>query len=91
MLLGFIEKAYLNDDCKHFFNIMLDCGDKTSRYYIGKITSFVVNKIYSMYEEAENKDAVNLVRLKEAGDSLLTRFITTLKTSECQKSWAKFE
>lgn len=59
-MLGFIKKAYLEDDCRHFFNIMFDCSDKTPRFYIGKVTSYVINKVYGMVEEAENKDSLAL-------------------------------
>lgn len=50
LLLDFINEAYLNDNCAHFFNIMFYCPDKTSRYYIGKMTSALINKVFSIYE-----------------------------------------
>lgn len=50
LLLRFIKKAYLEDECRHFFSIMFDCSDKTPRFYIGKLTAFIINKAYSMVE-----------------------------------------
>lgn len=49
ILLDFLNEAYLNDNCSHFFSIMLNCPDKTSRYYIGKMTTNVINKVFSLY------------------------------------------
>ena len=49
VIMEFVKEYYLGDGCQNFFNIMFQCTDKTSRMYIGKLTSVVVNKIYNLY------------------------------------------
>ena len=56
-LLEFINEAYLKDNCRSFLNIMFNCPDKTSRYYIGKLTSSVINRVFTIYSESLNKEA----------------------------------
>jgi len=43
---------------------MFECTDKTSRYYLGRFTAYVINKIYQIYDEAENKEAESLLKVK---------------------------
>jgi len=50
--MEYINDALLDDKCQNFFNIMFNCPDKTSRYYIGKMTSAIINKAFSIYQEA---------------------------------------
>ena len=52
VLMEYINDALLDDKCQNFFNIMFNCPDKTSRYYIGKMTSAIINKAFSIYQEA---------------------------------------
>ncbi len=46
LFMVFLQQAYLEDDCAHFLKIMFDCTDKTSRFYTGRLTSVMVNRIY---------------------------------------------
>jgi hypothetical protein len=49
---------------------MFNCPDKTSRYYIGKMTSNIINKVFQIYKEAptESKDNIHLKELVEAAE-----------------------
>ena len=94
VILEFLKEYYLGDGLQHFMNIMFQCTDKTSRFYIGKLTSVVINKIYNIYQDALDQKIdipSNLLELKEIADSLLAKFIQNLKTPECIKNWQKVE
>jgi hypothetical protein len=90
LLNEIIKHSYIEDDCSHFLNIMFQCTDKTSRFYIGRLTSMLINKVYSVYREALDKKIVlpgSLVELKDNADKLVIRFFKALKTPECIKNW----
>jgi hypothetical protein len=58
--------------------------------YIGKLTSVVINKIYSIYQDALDKEEEipdSLEELKDIADSLLAKFVSNLKTPDCLKNW----
>ena len=80
LLLEFLDRCFLNDNCQHFYKIMFDCGDKTSRFYIGKITAFVLNKAFQLYDESDNKLAPKLIQLKEAAESIIIKFVNALRS-----------
>ena len=91
LLLEFVNNAYLNDNCQRFFNIMFTCTDKTSRYYIGRMTSTLINKVFSIYGSAEDKEAPKLAALSAATDNLLSKIVKALSTQECQKNWTRLD
>lgn len=49
LLLEFMVTTYLQDGCKHFLSIMFDCPDKTSRFYCGKLTAILLNKVFAIH------------------------------------------
>jgi hypothetical protein len=57
-LMEFLKDYYLGDGCKHFLAVMLDCPDKTSRFYIGRLTSILLNKIFLIYQDSLDKHQV---------------------------------
>lgn len=83
MILEFLNKGYLDDNCQAFFNLMFNCPDKTSRFYIGKMTSTLINKIYYIYQNATVKDAPKIVELVEEGEKFIKMSINALKTQDC--------
>jgi hypothetical protein len=94
IILEFLKEYYLADGCQHFLNIMFQCTDKTSRFYIGKLTSNIINKIYGIYQDCLDKEPKipeSLQELKEIADSLVVKFVQNLKTPECIKNWQKIE
>ena len=73
---------------------MFDCTDKTSRFYIGKLTGIMLNRIYTIYQDCiDSKQAPceALEALKATADGLLIKFFKALKTQECSKNWTKIE
>jgi hypothetical protein len=57
---------------------MFQCTDKTSRFYIGKLTSVVINKVYNIYQEALDKGQEipeSLEELKAVTDTLVCKFV----------------
>lgn len=91
LICEFIEDTYLQDNCLEFFNIMFNCTDKTSRFYIGRMTSTVINKAFSLCSEAKNKDSPIVQELKAAAEKFLLININILSTSDCQKNWSRLE
>ena len=90
----FLEQVYLADDCQHFLKIMFDCTDKTTRFYAGRLTSILLNRIYTIYQDClDSKQAPcdALQKLKETADSLLVKLVRALKSQECAKNWLKIE
>jgi hypothetical protein len=55
LIMEFIKSAYLEDNCEHLMNIMFTCSDKTTRFYIGRLTTLVINKVYLIYKESMDK------------------------------------
>jgi hypothetical protein len=94
LFMQFIQIAYLEDDCGHFLKVMFDCTDKTSRFYIGKLTSIMLNRIYTIYQDClDSKQAPceQLEALKLTADGLFIRLVKALKSQECAKNWMKIE
>jgi len=94
LMLEFMKSAYLEDGFVNFFNIMFDCSDKTSRFYIGRVTSILINKIYHLYQDAVDKGQTlseALMELKETADSFVVVLVKSLKSPECSKNWSKIE
>lgn len=56
ILTEFLELAFFSDSISHFMKVALECTDKSSRYYVCKLTTVIVNKVYRLWDEAENKD-----------------------------------
>jgi len=52
----------LEDNLLGFITIMFNCTDKTSRFYIGRFTTLVLNKAFAILEDCEK-------RMKEENDS----------------------
>jgi hypothetical protein len=50
LISSFIKDQYLADNCQSFLNLMFSCTDKTSRFYIAKMTTLIVNKAFSICE-----------------------------------------
>lgn len=83
LLRQVIETFYLADGCKHFLNIMFDCSDKTSRVYIGKLTSNLINKANQVYQDCLEKGvelSESMKDLKFSVDTLTIKLIQSLKT-----------
>jgi hypothetical protein len=94
LLKGFIETYYLDDQCKHFLNIMFDCSDKTSRFYSGRLTTIVINKAYQVVKDSLAKgthQSDRLAELKTLADTLVITLVKSLRTQECMKNWTKLE
>ena len=70
---------------------MFNCTDKTSRYYIGRLTALVINKAFKIYEDVEDKDAPKVKELYDAVDELTFLLVKTLASSDCQKNWMRLE
>lgn len=49
VLINFLIEVYLNDRLLNFYSIMFTCGDKTSKFYVGKITSSLLKKVFQLY------------------------------------------
>ncbi|CDW89068.1 ubiquitin carboxyl-terminal hydrolase family protein [Stylonychia lemnae] len=90
-LLKFLKKALVKDNCEQFYKVMFECTDKTSRYYLGKFIAYLMNKIYQIYDEAENKEAESLVKLKAQADTLLLSFILKLGDNQSYQNWSRLE
>lgn len=56
ILNEFLETAYFEDVLNHFMKVALECTDKSSRYYVCKLTTVIINKVYRLWDEAENKE-----------------------------------
>ena len=89
-----LKTSYMEDECQHLMTIMFLCTDKTSRFYIGKFTTIVINKIYQIYSDTAKKDngiPDSLELLKQDADKILCKLIKALKTPECVKNWQKID
>lgn len=94
LLRAFMVDHYFADDFKHFLDIMFDCSDKTSRFYIGRLTSIIVYRAVQIYQDClEKATVVNLAmeELHMSTDGLIAKLIQSLKTQECMKNWTKLE
>jgi len=54
LILTFIDKYFLQDSLQRFITIMFTCNDKTSRNYIGKLASLLINKAFSCVHECNS-------------------------------------
>ena len=61
---------------------MFECTDKTSRYYIGKLTALIINKVYQIYHDCENKECPVMLQMKEAADAFVIRCVDMISTQE---------
>lgn len=83
LLLEFINDWYTEEDFKHFLNIMFDCPDKTSRFYTGKLTGILINKVYQVYQDCVTQGVQpndKLEELKKAADTIVIQIIKNLKS-----------
>ncbi len=94
LLHEILKTSYIEDNCQHFLTIMLFCTDKTSRFYSGRFTSILFNKIYQIYSDTIKKGQQipeSLEALKQDADKILCLFIKSLKSPECAKNWQKVD
>ena len=95
LMMEFIEKNLLEDNCEYFFHVMFNSPDKTTRLYCGKFVSNIVNKCFRIWgvcsEDPEKKDHPKIHKLKELLFKLMDRFIDILSDADCQKSWVRLE
>jgi hypothetical protein len=51
---------------------MFNCTDKTSRFYMGRLTTAIINKVFNIYEKAEDKENPNILELYTAATRVYT-------------------
>ena len=49
IIVEFIKRTYLNDNCQYFFEIMFNCVDQTARNWIGTMTANTMNKAMRIF------------------------------------------
>jgi len=85
ILVPFARETFLEDKGQSFFEIMFSCTDKSARFYLAKFTSGLVNRLFKIYDETDDKGIEQLLR------DILSLFIEAVKSPDCAKNWSRFD
>jgi len=86
LIVNFIKKHYLQDNCKAFFELMFICGDQLARQYIAKFTAKIINRgfqIWGVLSQGEFKDHERVTDLYTVLDQLMSLLLYKLHEREC--------
>lgn len=73
----------MDDQGYTFLDLMFNCTDKLARNYVAKMASAVINKAYSIFESAKDKEHPKIKALRETSEKFITLCVDALKTKEC--------
>jgi hypothetical protein len=94
IVVTFVRKYLLEDSCQHFFKIMFQCSDQTSRNHAGKLASKAIVRLFKLYADCipTSRESVDTVKdVFQVLSTFMGMQMTILHDDDCLRSWARLE
>ena len=96
LLLEYLKKNYLSDQCAYFFRVMYESNaNKNAKDHIARTTARAVCKAIKILsrcaDEPARMESPLVQELSEVTDQVVSLLFNALKTRESQKNWNRME
>jgi len=93
LIVGFLKKHFLSDNCQGLFELLFQCPDSSSRLYIAKVVARLLNRAFAIWgvcsESEKDKDHHLVHELYKIIHEIMQTLLLKLHERDCQKNWSR--